>query len=219
MGEVEVSVDVGTKSAWETSLVTQLDGTPFDDIGRGKQCMLKTELSVALDTDDSMLNALLIEEPENHLSYSNMNQLLNTLSDKSSKHQLFVTTHSSFVTNRLGLDNILLLSDSGNIATLNEVDPEGFFKKRTGYDTLRLILSKKAILVEGDSDDLIVQKAYLDAYGKLPIMDGIDVIVVGTAFKRFLTIAEKLKQRKQLLAEQKGGEKVSVLKILFIKAL
>ena len=34
-----------------------------------------------------------------------------------------------------------------------------FFKKVAGYDTLRLILCKKSILVEGDSDELVVQRA------------------------------------------------------------
>ena len=68
-----------------------------------------------------------------------------------------------------------------------------FFKKVAGYDTLRLILCKKAILVEGDSDELVLQKAYmLENKGKLPIQDQVDVISVGISFLRFLEIAEAL---------------------------
>ena len=55
---------------------------------------------------------------------------------------------------------------------LNELSAETykFFEKLSGYDTLRLILCKKAILVEGDSDELIVQKAFMIYNdGKLPI--------------------------------------------------
>jgi len=58
---------------------------------------------------------------------------------------------------------------------------------------LRLILCKKAILVEGDSDELIVQKAYMKTHnGRLPIEDEVDVISVGLTFLRFLEIANCL---------------------------
>ena len=40
-------------------------------------------------------------------------------------------------------------------------DTYNFFKKVAGYDTLRMILCKKAILCEGDSDELVIQKAYM----------------------------------------------------------
>ena len=65
-----------------------------------------------------------------------------------------------------------------------------------GYDTLRMILSKKSILVEGPSDELIIQKAYFDKYDKLPISDDIDVISLkGLSFLRFLEIAEVLNNK------------------------
>ena len=76
-----------------------------------------------------------------------------------------------------------------------EPDTKKFFEKLSGYDTLRLLLCKKAILVEGDSDELIVQKAYMKQNkGLLPIQNQIDVISVGTSFLRFLEIAVKIKK-------------------------
>ena len=39
-----------------------------------------------------------------------------------------------------------------------------YFKKLPGYDTLRLVLAKRVILVEGPSDELVVQRAYRDAH-------------------------------------------------------
>jgi putative ATP-dependent endonuclease of OLD family len=56
-----------------------------------------------------------------------------------------------------------------------------------GYETLRLILTEKAVLVEGPSDELVFQKLYMQENDrKLPIEDGIDVISVQSlAFKRF----------------------------------
>lgn len=52
------------------------------------------------------------------------------------------------------------------------------------------MLAERVTLVEGPSDELVVQRAYLDAHGKLPIKDGVDVISVrGLQAKRFLDIA------------------------------
>jgi len=147
-----------------------------------------------------------LEEPECHLSYSNLNVFLNSIKDKYISKQIIISTHSSFVANKLGLENLILLNDS-NISKLSDLsrDTNKFFRKISGYNTLRLILSKAAILVEGDSDELAVQKAYMDRHdGKLPIEDGIDVISVGVSFLRFLEIADKLNKRIIVLTDNDG---------------
>ena len=93
-------------------------------------------------------------------------------------------------------------------------DTKNFFEKIAGYDTLRLILCKKAILVEGDSDELIVQKAYMaNNNGVLPIQDEIDVISVGTSFLRFLEIAEKIKKNVVVLTDNDGNTEALKKKI------
>ena len=74
-----------------------------------------------------------------------------------------------------------------------------------GYDTLRLVLSKKTVLVEGDSDELIFQRAYKDVYGKLPIENEIDVISVGTAFVRYLELAKELKNKVIVIIDNDGN--------------
>ena len=67
------------------------------------------------------------------------------------------------------------------------------------------MLCKRAILVEGDSDELVVQKAYKLKYGKLPIECGADVISVGTSFLRFLEIAAKLKKPVAVVTDNDGN--------------
>ena len=58
-----------------------------------------------------------------------------------------------------------------------------------------MLLCRKAVLVEGDSDELIFQKRYMETHeGRLPIEDGIDVISVKLTFKRFLDIAIQINQ-------------------------
>ena len=99
--------------------------------------------------------------------------------------QLIITTHSSFVLNKLGIDSVLMFR-GGKAEKLSALSSEtyDYFKKLPGYDTLRMILSRRAVLVEGPSDELIVQKAYLMKFGKMPLELGVDVISVSSlAFK------------------------------------
>jgi len=128
---------------------------------------------------------LLLEEPENHLSHSNLNKFIKYVKDNHNEKQILISTHSSFVANKLGLDSLILLNkeDLTNKRSYSRIDklkPETqkYFERLPGYDTLRLILCKKAILVEGSSDELIVQKAYYKIKSLLPIENGIDVISV-----------------------------------------
>lgn len=190
-GQVSLSVDLGTKNAWENSLVTQLNEVPFGNIGKGAQCVLKTELALTQKQAQSA-QIILLEEPESHLSFSKLNQLIYSIQRKYNDKQIIISTHSSFVANKLGLNNLLLLENQ-RIVKVSSLPSADFFKKVSGYDTLRLILCKKAILVEGDSDELVLQKAYMmQNEGKLPIQDQIDVISVGTSFLRFLELADAL---------------------------
>jgi predicted ATP-dependent endonuclease of OLD family len=77
--------------------------------------------------------------------------------------------------------------------------------KLPGHQTLRLVLCKKAILVEGPSDELIIQKAYFAKHAKTPLQDGIDVIAVGgLSFKRFLDIATILDTHVNVVTDNDG---------------
>lgn len=202
-GTVSLTVDLGTKNAWESSLVTQLNDVPFGYIGKGAQCVMKTELAL---THKSAQHAqiVLLEEPESHLSFSKLNQLIKAIEQKYGDKQIIISTHSSFVANKLGLENLLLL-DNRRIVRVTELSSADFFKKISGYDTLRMILCKKAILVEGDSDELVVQKAYMTKNNnRLPIEDQIDVISVGTSFLRFLELAEALNLSVSVVTDNDG---------------
>lgn len=202
--KVELSVELSSKNAWENSLITHIEDVPFHNIGKGEQCIIKTKLALG-HKKAKEANLILLEEPENHLSHTKLNQLINDISKNNSEKQILISTHNNFVSNKLGLENLILLNDKQTIR-LNDLsdDTFDFFKKLSGYDTLRLILCKKAILVEGDSDELIVQKAYHVKNGKLPIEDGIDIISVGTSFLRFLDIANKIQKQVAVVTDNDG---------------
>lgn len=118
-------------------MITEFDSIPYSNAGRGLQCLLKTELALNnINTNKDKI--ILIEEPENHLSYSNMNNLIDILQENSIKEssQIIISTHISFVLNKLGLENLILLSNkkSSKITNLSS-DTEKYFKAISGYDT------------------------------------------------------------------------------------
>lgn len=204
---VSISVDLSSQTAWENSLMTYIDLIPFQYIGKGEQCVIKTKLALSAKKN-AEATAVLLEEPENHLSHTRLNELIADLAEKHGQKQIIISTHSSFVANKLGLDHLIVLR-SGEVARISELEASDFFKKLAGYDTLRLALAAKAILVEGDSDELVVQRAYMDANGgRLPIQDGIDVISVGTAFLRFLELADALKIPVAVVTDNDGDTTV-----------
>ncbi|GGG40565.1 ATP-dependent nuclease [Bizionia arctica] len=191
--EVKIGVNLATKDAWEFGLTTFLNDVPFQNVGKGEQCIVKTNLSLGNKASKNA-GVILIEEPENHLSHTKLNQFIKGITNKSKTKQVIITTHDNFVANKLGLNNLILLHKQ-KVMTIGDLKEETqeFFQKLPGYQTLRMLLAEKAVLVEGDSDELIVQKAYMKSNdGKLPIEDGIDVISVKLTFKRFLYIAEQL---------------------------
>ncbi len=204
--KLSISVDLESQNSWETSLITFLDNVPFHQIGKGEQCIIKTCLALEHKKSKES-NVVLLEEPENHLSHSKLNQLIKLISKKCKNRQLIISTHSSYVSNKLGLENLSLLHDCkvSRLSSLSESTYE-FFKKLPGYQTLRLILCEKAVLLEGASDELIFQRAYMDSNdGNLPIENGIDVISVGLSFKRFLELGEKLSKSVCVITDNDGN--------------
>jgi putative ATP-dependent endonuclease of OLD family len=208
ISEKQVSVSVNTTeiNAWESLLNTYIDDIPFTQIGQGEKSIIKTNLALST-IKENIDNVVLIEEPENHLSHSNLNGLLKTIEDNNSERQVIITTHSSFVANKLGLHNLLFINDK-KVSYFNDVeeDTQKYFKKLAGFETLRVILSNKSILVEGPSDELIVQKAYQIIHNNhLPIEDGIDVISVkGIQARRFLKLAKDLPVKIAVVTDNDG---------------
>jgi ABC-type multidrug transport system ATPase subunit len=207
---LSLSIDISQRSAWESSLVPHLDDLPFDYVGKGEQSCLKILLALNRKVADAHI--LLVEEPENHVSFSTMNILVAKIAGKCKDKQVMVTTHSSYVLNKLGLDSLILVSPQRglHIRDLPSTTVD-YFQKLSGYDTLRIILARSAILVEGPSDELIVQRAYLDRHGKLPIQDGVDVINVrGLSAARFLDIAVPLNLKVTVVTDNDGKEPAEV---------
>lgn len=200
---LSVAMDSTARASWETSVLPHLDDIPLTLVGKGEQNSLKIKLAIEAEAN---CDFLLIEEPENHLSHTNLNRLINHIANNAGAKQIVVTTHNSFVLNKLGVDHVLMFNGSTGI-TLNDLpsDTRKYFMTLPGHETLRMILAERSILVEGPSDELIVQKAYKQIHGTLPLEDGVEVISVrALAFKRFLDIAKPLNLDVCVLTDNDG---------------
>lgn len=189
---------------WKRHMAISVDTVPFEQIGFGTQNAIKVEL--AIENSSENVNILLMEEPENCLSHTNMARLVHRVASVAGK-QVFISTHSSYVANRLSLNKLLLIRN-GAVTPFKDLPEDTFkyFLKLPGYDTLRLVLAERVILVEGPTDDLIIQRAYRDKYGCLPMDNGIDIIAVGSlAFKRFCDIAILMHKEVTVVTDNDGN--------------
>jgi putative ATP-dependent endonuclease of OLD family len=201
---ISLSLDTSARANWEAGIMPHLNDIPLPLVGKGEQNSVKIKL--AMETS-AKSHIILIEEAENHLSYASLNELIGHIAANAGSRQLFITTHSSFVLNKLGVGSVLLFQ-RGNALRLTELKDkttQDYFMKLPGHNTLRLILAKRAILVEGPSDELIVQRAYQMKHDKMPLEDGVDVISMNAlAFKRFLEIAVRLDKEVDVVTDNDG---------------
>lgn len=207
---VSINIKESNIDKWKEDMEISVEEIPFTNIGFGTQNIIKMELALKNDIDS--IDTIIIEEPENNLSYCNMAKLISKIELNKGK-QIFISSHSSFVANKLGLDNICIICNGeiNRLSNLNE-ETKMYFRKLPGYDTLRVILANKVILVEGATDDLIVQRAYFDNFGKLPIEDGVDVITVDSlAFKRYCDIALLVNKKVKIITDNDGNIEENIL--------
>lgn len=204
-GEISLRFDTGPASRWAEILEPFLDRWPLHHHGGGTQTRAK--ISIAIRQGVQAGNIVLLEEPENQLSFPSLRELLSNLqSQLASDHQLIMSTHSAYVTNRLGLDHLVLIAHQ-KVMKLSNLDDETvkYFKRLSGFDTLRPIVSTETILVEGPADEIIVQRSFKEILGEYPLDLGIDVFSIGgLAFKRYLSIAKQLNLKLVIIRDNDG---------------
>lgn len=201
-----IQVDQSRSSSWANTLVPEIDKIPFTQAGTGTQAIVKTILAMGRTSNSS--NYLLIEEPENHLSHTRLRKLLAYIEKHRADRQVFITTHSSYVLNRLGLDRLVLLHDGEphGFDNLNGNTSE-YFKRLSGFDTLRLVLADKIVLVEGPSDEIVFNKFFADRCGHEPLGREVDVMSIGgVSFRRGFELASLLKRPLIALRDNDGQD-------------
>lgn len=207
-------VRTSSRSNLEGDLVIVKDGMPIEYKGRGQQSLTKTEFALERGRGKQGIDALFLEEPENHLSHVNMHALLERIAKASGK-QVIVTTHSSLICSRLDLRKAILLDDSGQYVTLNQLDQAtaDFFCKAPNHNVLEFAMSRRVILVEGDAEYILASELYQKCTGSSLETDRVHVISVGgTSFKRYLALAKALNVKVAVVRDNDGDyERTCVL--------
>lgn len=187
----------------QTGLQLEVDDVPFHLIGKGEQSNVQIKLAIQNKSHD--IDLVMMEEPENHLSHTNLNKLVHYIETQRGDKQLFLTTHSSYVLNKLSIDKICLVQSGYKRLHTLDAKVVKTLKRLPGYDTLRVALSGKVILVEGPSDELVLKKIYQRKHNRLPEQDGIDIIVVrGVGFKTFIEVGKEIGTKIHVLRDNDG---------------
>ncbi|QYA35704.1 ATP-dependent nuclease [Macrococcoides caseolyticum] len=145
---------------------------------------------------EAALNILTVEEPEAHLCISNEKLLasfINSNINSSDQIQVFISTHSSEFLNKLELKNVTVVKEGRAFSLSSVVDePElDYLAKKPNLDFLKFLFSRKCILVEGPSEEMLI-KSYL-ASQKNSLND-IEVISLHKGFKNMLDIWLKVNE-------------------------
>lgn len=185
------------------------DGIPLENKGSGMESLIKTH--IALDRSKSNLDVIFMEEPENHLCFSNMNKMLDEIVNKRDSAQIILTTHSNMIASRLDLRNVLWIKGNHTVS-LADIDDKvaRFFTKADDNSFLQLLLSEKIILVEGATEYLLLPDMFRRVAGKT--LEEAKVVIIscnGVSYKNYLKIAKKTGKRIAVITDNdKNPDKI-----------
>jgi putative ATP-dependent endonuclease of OLD family len=140
------------KTVLENLLDLKSDGVSIQNKGKGKENLIKTEIALEVESD-----LILLEEPENHLSYINTRKLIQDIQNMCGQAQMIITTHNPLIVSRLDLRNTIWIN-KGKCHSLSSVPDEtaDYFMKTDNMQLLNFILAQKVILVEGNSEYILL---------------------------------------------------------------
>lgn len=205
MDDYIFDVRSGAKYSLESDLTLAKDDVPLEQRGKGQQCFVKTDFALSRNKNKAAIEVLLIEEPENHLSFANMHKLISKI-EETETGQKIIATHNSLISTRLDLRQSFLLAPESQttpltLESLGE-DTAKFFMKAPNHNFLEFALSQKVILVEGDAEYMLLEAFYKNVTGDTHKKDGVTIISVGgTSFKRYMEVAKILEIKTAVITD------------------
>lgn len=140
-------------------------------------------------------NLCCIEEPESHLCINNLRLAIDfinkSVKKSNSLFQVLLTSHSPSVINKLKLNNVVAFSGN-NAISLNDVSQDllNYLRKRPNFDILKLLFARKVILVEGPTEEMLLNTILQTQSDKL---NNIEVISIGQkGYRTFLDVWLKI---------------------------
>lgn len=209
MDDYIFDVRSGAKYSLESDLTLAKDDVPLEQRGKGQQCFVKTDFALSRNKNKAAIEVLLIEEPENHLSFANMHKLISKI-EETETGQIIIATHNSLISTRLDLRKSFLLAPESQttpltLESLGE-DTAKFFMKAPNHNFLEFALSQKVILVEGDAEYMLLEAFYKNVTGNTHKKDGVTIISVGgTSFKRYMEVAKILGIKTAVITDNDGS--------------
>lgn len=134
-----------------------------------------------------------VEEPEAHLCNSNvllMTSLFNIFSHKNKYTQIIYSTHNTEFVNKLGLEKVIVFHNgvAYNLGKELSDDDRDYLTKNPNTDILTVLYSKKIILVEGLTEELLI-KAYLQTHR---VLNDIKVLSFHKGYTKIIDIWKKI---------------------------
>ena len=142
---------------------------------------------------DISFRLMTIEEPEAHLCIGNillMASLINIFSQKNKYTQIVYSTHNVEFVNKVGLDKVIVLHNGEAVGLKNELTEteRDYLVANPNTDIFKLLYSKKAIIVEGITEELLI-KSYLQTRADL---NDIKVLSFHKGFTKIIDIWKKV---------------------------
>lgn len=170
------------------------DDLSSQGLGHRNLILLLVLLNSFIDKErDVALSVVTLEEPEAHLGIGNKNIIssyINAFVKKENSVQLFYSTHSTEFINKVDLNNIVVVSDGQAISLSQQLSENGknYLSKNPNLDLYKFFLSKKCILVEGLSEELLI-RSYINSKN---LLNDITVISFHKGFREIMNVWLKL---------------------------
>lgn len=182
---------------------------PIENMGKGKENIIKTE--TALDKDANRSDIVLIEEPECHLSHLNLRRMINMINNSTNNKQIIITTHNNLIVTQSDISKLIIVGKDKpkSIGKISE-EIKFFFEKSDDYNLLQFLLADKCILVEGRTEYQLINHYYSllsNIEKRKPEDDKIDIIsCYGKTYKNYLDIAEDLGKKVCVITDNDKDE-------------
>lgn len=189
------------------SLIYGIEPINVERNGLGRNNLLYISLILShLSTKSSILDNIFfrliaIEEPESHLHPHLQEHLAKNITKENDRNnQIIITSHSTHITSKLDLENTVILYKNENSiknhyilsnfgVTAEDKKTVRYLRKYLDATNSALFFSRKIILVEGISEQLLIPIFFEKIYEKPIEKVGCNIVNVnGLAFKNFLDI-------------------------------
>ncbi|MCF7753969.1 AAA family ATPase [Paenibacillus xylanexedens] len=192
-----------SKTIFENLLDLKSDGISIQNMGKGKENLIKTE--IALDASSDLI---LLEEPENHLSYINTRKLILDIQGTYSMSQIIITTHNPLIVSRLNIQNTIWVTGNGCLS-LKDVPEEtaSYFMRTDNLQLLNYILARKVLLVEGNSEYILLPQLIKNTLNYTLDEKKIELISGGgITYKHYIELSKVLKNTLLVITDNDGDQ-------------